>query len=106
MNTNLYSIRDTKLNSYDMPWSSQNDDTAKRLMARMLKHIPLMEENPQDFDLYLIGHYDDTNAQIKTCSVQFIASGLELTLTPPRDDPNAKIPKTKVHNDTPIQPSS
>lgn len=106
MQTNLYSIRDLKLDTYDLPWAQQNDEAAKRLFKRMLENIPLMKDNPQDFDLHLIGHYDDTSALVKSTAVQFIVSGLSLVLTPSRDDSNANLQKTKVSNDASIQPSS
>lgn len=102
----LYTIRDIKLNSFDAPFQSENDATAKRMFSRLLKHIPLMNENPQDFTMHSCGSFLTHNGEVKPTPIQYICSGLDLVNNQPRDKTNAELQKAKVSNDTPIQPSS
>lgn len=99
----LYSIRDIKTDSYDSPFDSTNDATAKRFFSRILTNVPIMQDHPQDFTLHQVGTFDSTSGQITPLpAVQFLASGLDCVKTL-KESPDET---SKVSNDTPIQPSS
>ncbi len=55
-----YSIRDTKVNTYNTPFFAKSEDDAVRSFTR-LKMDPNSNVNlfPEDFDLYYIGSYTD-----------------------------------------------
>lgn len=107
MQHKLYSILDTKLTTYDAPFPSANKETAMRLFKRMLDNIPTMQDNPSDFQLYLVGSYDIESAKISHCTLQQICSGLDLVKNPTIKQTLGNRDETpKVSHDTPIQPSS
>lgn len=104
----LYSIRDIKTDSFEPPLASQNDETAKRLFSNIVKSVPTMRNNPEDFNLHSSGTMcTETGLLYPAVSLQFICSGLSC-VNPTEVNPTEKVTTnetTKVSNDTPIQPS-
>ncbi len=108
----LYSIRDTITDSYEPPFTSVNDETAKRMFARIIKNVPTIYDNPQDFSLHSVGTFDSSNGNVyQFPAVQFIISGLNcvkpfetnLTGLNPEASNNET---TKVGDDSPVQSST
>lgn len=57
-----YSVRDVVSNTYGRPFFSQNDATAVRSLAMEVNNSSfesVLHTNPDDFELYLIGEFDD-----------------------------------------------
>ncbi len=69
----VYSIRDSKV-GYLLPTADNNDSVAVRNFAAACKHPDsLLQTNPQDFDLYCIGQFDDDSGELIPCTPKFIA---------------------------------
>lgn len=104
----LYAIRDIKTDSYDSPFDSVNQETAKRYFARVLQHVPLMSEHPEDFTLHYIGEYTPASAQLTPHgTIQYICSGLDCVKNTQEIDPNGKSQQsTKIGDDSSIQSST
>lgn len=69
MKLNLYSIFDRKMNIYLAPFPSRNDVDAVRNVqsgfnSPQMRETPIFQ-NPEDFDLCLIGSFDDESGQIE-----------------------------------------
>lgn len=60
--TRLYSLRDTVSCAFFAPFLSANDESAMRsvVSAACMDHT-IVSENPDDFDLYYIGEFDDSS---------------------------------------------
>lgn len=65
MRTNLYVIWDSAAECYNAPFALVNDQVALRA-AQDLRNDPTTDicRSPQDFTLFRMGSYDDSNAQI------------------------------------------
>lgn len=104
MINNLYAIHDKKLNSFDTPFSSENDATAKRLFTRFIERVPLMAEHPEDFTVHFLGHQNaDSGILTPITPVQYVCSGLDCKKPQQQATTNEK---TKVSDDSSIQPST
>ncbi len=101
---NLYSIRDIKVDKFDSPFDSTNDETAKRFFTRLLNEIPLMNSHPEDFTLHATGTMDDTNGILMPHpTIQYITSGLDCIKTNQSEQPNET---PTIGNETSVQPST
>lgn len=60
MQTPIYTIKD-KLVGYGQPYTKYNEDVAKRDFKNAMANQPIKD----DLELYVIGSYDDTTAEIK-----------------------------------------
>ncbi len=87
MITSLYVIYDAKAQMYNKPFSMQNDSVAMRACTD-LANDPNTEtcRHAEDFTLFKIGTYEDTNAEIQ----------LDLTLTPLASFHELKMPTNVV----------
>jgi len=67
MNVNIYAVYDTKAEAFGAPFTLQADGIAVRSFIQACEN-PESEFNryPNDFTLYQIGTYDDSNAFIAT----------------------------------------
>lgn len=79
MKYGVYAVRD-KASCFMSPIVDATDQSAIRNFARAVNQDgSLMDFSPSDFDLYLIGHYDDqTGALAPADPIQFIAAGSSL----------------------------
>lgn len=60
MKVHVYSVKDTKAKAFLQPFFSMNDDVCLRSIRHVLAqpdHVFTL--NPQDYDLYQIGIFDD-----------------------------------------------
>lgn len=63
MITKIYSIKDIKAEVFDRPFYLQNRAIAIRSFTDEANNPQsLINKHPEDYDLYEIGHYDDTDA--------------------------------------------
>lgn len=64
MNFGLYSIRDTKTEAFQAPWTSQNNNTAMRTFSDIAKNPESMvNRHPQDYCLVKVGVWNDETGQ-------------------------------------------
>ncbi len=65
MQLKAYSIRDTKVNTYNVPFFAKTEEDAVRTLTR-LKMDPNSNVSlfPEDFDLYYVGEYSDQTGTI------------------------------------------
>lgn len=75
----VFSIRDVKT-TFMAPLIEINDRAAIRNFSRVVNSDDgLMSYSPSDFDLYLIGHFDDQSGKIESVDpVQFVCAGRDL----------------------------
>ncbi len=60
----IYEVFDSKANCYELPFFSQNDDTATRDFHRVInKEGTKYNEYPEDFSLFHAGQWDMDEAQ-------------------------------------------
>lgn len=77
----MYSIRDNKTDHYAAPFVQQHDIDATRMFHRACKDDTVQFSHfPEDFDLYQIGDYDDTNGKLIPLSApRYIVSATSFT---------------------------
>lgn len=75
----VFSIRDVKT-AFMAPMVEINDRAAIRNFSRIINsETGLINYSPSDFDLYLIGHFDDQSGKLESIDpVQFIVAGRDL----------------------------
>lgn len=65
MKLHLFSIHDQALQAYMPPWTAPARGVAHRMFQDELQNAQgNMSKHPDDYTLYHIGEYDDTNALI------------------------------------------
>lgn len=76
---NVYSIRDNKT-AFMQPLYDQSDASAIRGFARAINNEgTIFDFAPADFDLYMVGTFDDQSGELKAVSpIRFVASGSSL----------------------------
>lgn len=61
----MYSIRDTKSELYSTPWYAINHATAIRNFSKAVNSSESpIKEQPEDYDLWYVGEYDDNTGKI------------------------------------------
>lgn len=102
---NLYSIYDQKTRIFDAPFLSETDQAAQRMFERISNNVPVIKDNPSDFDLYYVGTFDGEDGQLKpTNTVQKIINGLSFTEIPSKENPYDAT--TKISDVAPILPGA
>ena len=57
----LYTVYDRKSKAFFSPFTSENDDTAKRMLASSVNSSGTMiSQYPEDYDLFMIGSFSET----------------------------------------------
>lgn len=78
MKTELYSVRDVKAKIHMRLHNFQSEEVAKRaFMQAVSKHGDPMADYPDDYVLYKVGEWDDSNGIITPCDPVRIIGGLE-----------------------------
>lgn len=63
----VYSIRDAKAETFNPPWFAVTHGEAERNFQRLTKdQSSMVNQFPEDYDLYHLGEYNDQNGQITT----------------------------------------
>ena len=107
MKLNLYAVYDQKTRAFDAPFTAQNEATALRTFQRVRTNIPLMKDNPNDFDLYEIGSYHTTTGRVDPSDVvQKINNPLDSGKTPEKANGQIQQPIAQERDDPPVQSGS
>lgn len=82
MKTNIYSVYDSKAKSYFQPTFSTNHET----MIRAIKDLVIQQghqfcEHAEDFILFYLGTYDDSNAKIDLVEAESISRLLDIKMS-------------------------
>lgn len=86
MKNNLYSMKDTKMGKFSMPFVAPNDEIAKRTLASTIKQGgTTISEFPEDFQLFRLGNYDEDTGDLTTDN-EFIANATEFAVTSKNKD--------------------
>ncbi|AXH78010.1 MAG: nonstructural protein [Microviridae sp.] len=65
MQLKVFSIRDTKAETYNMPFYQKSHGEAERsFKALTTDESSMISKYPEDFDLYFLGTYDDQTGQL------------------------------------------
>lgn len=76
---NIYTILDAKAKSYAPPFLMHNDPMAIRAFSNYVNDPgSRIGENPEDYNLYAIGYFDDQSADITPCEPTMVAQGILL----------------------------
>lgn len=76
MITLLYSVQDSVADRFGMPFAQQNERVAYRAFVNLVND-PRSEvnRNPGDFNLYLVGSFDDDDGSVLQQKPQLISNG-------------------------------
>ena len=75
----VFAIRDQRAVEFLSPWPDSNDFCARRTFQRMVcSGEGMIGFSPEDYDLYEIGTYDSTSAQVESCVPEFICNGIDV----------------------------
>ena len=75
---NIYAIKDAKADAFLNPFFKPNDAMAERDFANACAdENSMFARNPEDFQIYHIGEFDDESAEVKPSLVKLIASGID-----------------------------
>lgn len=74
MNVNLYAVKDVMTGNYIGLAPIRTEREAIRNFKSQLNHIDIWKDNPQDFDLWLLGRYNDETGEL-TPDLQLVAHG-------------------------------
>lgn len=61
---NFYAVKDLMTERYMNPSLMEKDEVAIRQFKSNINNIPLWKDNPQDFDLWKLGNYNDETGEI------------------------------------------
>lgn len=75
---NAYSVRDSKVGTYGVPFFTHNDATAKRSFNQLASDPnSVVAHNPEDFSLHRIGEFDDESGVMECLPApEFVANAL------------------------------
>lgn len=79
MKKNMYSIFDTKAKVYSDPFYTLNDSIARRMFENLVNDPQTdVFKHPNDFQLFLVGEYDDQTGKIDQKNIVHLCSANEL----------------------------
>lgn len=79
MKLHAYTIRDTKADTWGIPFFVKNDASAKRAFYNLVNDPQsTVNRNPEDYLLYKVGTWDDEGAIIEPSIPVQIATAIEL----------------------------
>lgn len=61
---NIVAVKDELTNTFLQPTFGENEDALKRIFKTQINTIPIWKDNPTDFSLYNIGHFDQETGEI------------------------------------------
>ena len=75
----LFSVWDSKAETWSVPFASDNKATALREFATLVQDgRTLIGMHPADFDLYKVGVFDVESGIVKSLSLDHLANGADL----------------------------
>lgn len=73
MQINIYTVYDAKARAFMTPFFMSNDAMAERAFYDMMTdERQAWHKHKEDYALYLVGNYDDQNAQIESDVIQLM----------------------------------
>lgn len=83
----LFSIFDNKTNAFAPPFIHTNEATAIRAIQGTIQERPqdMMSKNPQDFELYYMGTFDDNNGKYQVVNPKSVGN-IKIMLAPKEDN--------------------
>lgn len=79
MKVQIYSIYDTKAESYHQPFFTTNDATAMRMLQNELQNPESnFSKYPEDYHLFHIGTFNDTTALLEHCIPESLGSAFTM----------------------------
>jgi hypothetical protein len=74
-NINIYSVRDSKAKAFHKPFFLQNDEVMKRELGNLASDPnSLLGKNSEDYDVYLIGEFDERDGTINAIVPEHVIS--------------------------------
>lgn len=90
MQLKMFSIRDTKAQAYNRPFYAHTHGEAERMITSAV-HDPqsgLLHQYPEDFDLFLVGTFDDQSGKIEPLPTpEHIAKAIDFKKIAPSAQP-------------------
>jgi len=78
MKLNVYSVRDSKADTYNKPFCvSTHGEAIRSFHAACKQSGSMLNENPEDFNLYHIGTFDQATGELETVAPLHMASALD-----------------------------
>lgn len=79
MKINMYALKDIKAGAYMLPFGSQNDMTAIRMLSYSVNgsERSLVHDHPEDIELWRVGVFDDTLGVFES-KVEFIRTAMSV----------------------------
>lgn len=74
----IFTIYDRAAERYLSPWFAETKDAAKRIFAHNIKTIDIWNENPEQFELHMIGLFNDLEGTITEACNELICKGTDL----------------------------
>jgi hypothetical protein len=72
----LYAIYDSATEMYLPPFTADSDESARRLFVSSVRDNQTIGSNYQDYAVYIVGHYDNTNGVITPETVTLVCTGM------------------------------
>ncbi|AZL82705.1 nonstructural protein [Apis mellifera associated microvirus 4] len=78
MRVQLFSVFDTKSRIYLAPFVARSQVDATRQIASSFRDPQMKDtpvgQNPEDFELFLVGSFDDESGDMSVCKPTFVAN--------------------------------
>ena len=79
MISKIFAVKDVKIGIYHKPFSDPHEQNAVRIFAAAVNDEQTsIFKNPEDYELYKIGEYNDENAKLKPVGPEFITNSISL----------------------------
>ena len=74
----LYSVRDSKADSFGVPFTAVNDNVASRMFEQLANdEASTIYNYPEDYNLYKIGSFNTTHGELNPQKPEHVISGLK-----------------------------
>lgn len=80
----MYTLRDSKVETYLPPFLAENNITAKRLLIDSANQDNIIFKHPEDFQLFQIGEFNKDNGEIKP--IPHVSIGLVIDIIPKNEE--------------------
>lgn len=79
----LYSLFDRRMREFGAVMTAKNDEAILRGLEDQLKNSGgMIEKHPKDFDVYVVGEFDDESGEVARLAPKPIAN-IDVLLNPP-----------------------
>ena len=70
----IVAVKDELTNTFLQPTFGENMDALQRIFSTQINSLPIWKDNPTDFSLYMLGHFDAETGEIIP-DIQKLVSG-------------------------------